>query len=417
MCCCGNQHDNDPKYKRARCMSGCTMANEIIFCALLFYISIVAALLTIVFCHIAQNPPGNNDSSGIKYKIYKPVSPKQVCTTDLSCGSGKKCKGVCMMSGSNDATKMQWETDIKDKTWNNQGGYMKEFDHTSGKKLCTQNRSSYRTYGYECSGKKLNTSANARYNDLYCSEKICFEKVESRRRLITSVSNNIEEDKKLFSTSMNHMPQFVQDAMNSLVDTMSNLHLDDESSVLSTHGRMLSSITEDQKEIQDAATAACTAGGGIATMFYGGVLFGILGIIFCGIINCACCGPKSCGGYQGQFKAYAIVSAVGAVWQLVPVIMYAVFANSVARIAAVMEKYGHNAGLMRAIETFLLIIMMFAALLIITRGLAAFFAFMASKEPHSTANGGAQQPVVQVQMVGQQNYAQQAYVVQEKPAV
>ena len=81
---------------------------------------------------------------------------------------------------------------------------------------------------------------------------------------------------------------------------------------------------------------------------------------------------------------------------------------------------------MRAIETFLLIIMMFAALLIITRGLAAFFAFMASKEPHSTANGGAQQPVVQVQMVGQQNYvvqgqqqpvAQQAYVVQEKPAV
>ena len=111
------------------------------------------------------------------------------------------------------------------------------------------------------------------------------------------------------------------------------------------------------------------------------------------------------------------MSAVGAVWQLVPVIMYAVFANSVARIAAVMEKYGHNAGLMRAIETFLLIIMMFAALLIITRGLAAFFAFMASKEPHSTANGGAQQPVVQVQMVGQQNYAQQAYVVQEKPAV
>ena len=55
MCCCGKEHDNDPKYKCSRVVSCSTMSWDILKLVFLFALWVAVLLGTGLMCHVAKS--------------------------------------------------------------------------------------------------------------------------------------------------------------------------------------------------------------------------------------------------------------------------------------------------------------------------------------------------------------------------
>ena len=63
MCCCGVEHDNDPKYKRANCFAGLNLAGEVIFMATLCWTFLAGIAALIWLCMLHGYFSGSSSSS------------------------------------------------------------------------------------------------------------------------------------------------------------------------------------------------------------------------------------------------------------------------------------------------------------------------------------------------------------------
>jgi hypothetical protein len=259
----------------------------------------------------------------------------------------------------------------------------------------------------------------ARHSDIYCSKMICYEKEMSRRRLqefAGSPSTILSEDSKYLIYMPLAFQTYVDGMKNGLKSVLQNPKLSmlarGHKEVKSSHGRKLIN-TEEINEIKAAGKAGCAAAALIPVAFYGSILFGICGIVFASIQGCVCC-KGACGGYRGQNKMFAIYGAVATIWQLIPFIMYLSFYLATERVVKVLLKFGiaQIADIFNTILSVLLICVLLASSLIVSRGINAFLSWTASQSPHSVESptavivqaSGQVQMVPQVQMVKQENY-------------
>ena len=130
---------------------------------------------------------------------------------------------------------------------------------------------------------------------------------------------------------------------------------------------------------------------------------------------CVCC-KGACGGYRGRNKMFAYYGAVATIWQLIPFIMYLSFYLAAKRVIDVLVKFGIGAEIFDAIMNILLVCVLLAVSLIVTRGINTLNSWLAAKSPHSAdsptaapvivqASGIIQAaPITQVQMVKQETY-------------
>ena len=116
--------------------------------------------------------------------------------------------------------------------------------------------------------------------------------------------------------------------------------------------------------------------------FYGSIVFGIVGIVFASIQACECC-KGACGGYRGRNKMFAIYGAVATIWQVVPFVMYLSFYLATKRVVDVLLKFGIGAEVFDAILGVLLVCVLLAVSLVVTRGINTFLSWAAAKSPHS----------------------------------
>ena len=111
---------------------------------------------------------------------------------------------------------------------------------------------------------------------------------------------------------------------------------------------------------------------------------------------------------------FAIYGAVASVWQLIPTSMYLIFYLAVSRVVKVLVDFGIDSTIFQGILTVLLVCVLLAVALFLTRAINAAFSWTAAKSPHSWDLDTAtvvqapviiqQAPVTQVQMVKQEAY-------------
>ena len=420
--CCGDEHKNDPKYGRSRCSSGVLLCNEITYCILIIAISFISALIAIFLCLLAVN----GSTSGDKYTKYVAVSPEKLCTTWSDCsGSSQICRGTCKMAGAGDSDYSEWNTEMTDTS------SIQKQEALTYARLCDGNSST--TYGGTCASANINASSNqnindlryvphARYSDIFCSKTICYDKEKTSRRLQEiggSPSMMLSEDPEY----LNYMPlafqTYVHDTKNGLKTVLQNPKLSTltrgHKEGKTTHGRNLALTTADQDEIKAAGKAGCDAAALLEVAFYGSIVFGICGIVFASMQACVCC-KGACGGYRGRNKMFAYYGAVATIWQLIPFIMYLSFYLAAKRVVDVLVKFGIGAEIFDAIMNILLVCVLLAVSLIVTRGINTLNSWLAAKSPHSAdsptaapvivqASGTIQAaPITQVQMVKQETY-------------
>lgn len=421
--CCGDEHKNDPKYARSRCSSGVLLCNEITYCVLIIVISFVSVVIGVVLCALAMN----GSASDVTYTDkFVAASPEKLCSTWLDCSSGQLCRGTCKMAGAVNSDYIEWNTEMTDTSLN------QEHEAVTNARLCDGNNSAFINYGGDCASANINASetkpvytvnadgtsvtkqyvAHARYSDIFCSKMICYEKEKKSRRLQEiggSPSTILSEDPKY----LNYMPlpfqMFVHGIKKGLKTVLQNPKLSTltrgHKEVKTTHGRKLLLTTEEQDEIKSAGKAGCDAATLISVAFYGSIVFGIVGIVFASIQACECC-KGACGGYRGRNKMFAIYGAVATIWQVVPFIMYLSFYLATKRVVDVLLKFGIGAEVFDAILGVLLVCVLLAVSLVVTRGINTVLSWAAAKSPHSTESPTAAivQAAGQVQMVKPESY-------------
>lgn len=355
MCCCGNEHDNDPKYKRARCFAGLNLTGEIIFIVTLGWAMLAATAAIYYMCaiHGITSSDSSSDSSSDPWEYQRTFT---TCTNDDDCMNGlcfTKCDYSSASGCSNPTTARQYAKDSNTYKYRDDlNNRLCEYDYT-----CRLSES-----GYESCGKCPATN-----------QKYCYEKVD-RRRLSFVESHAVA----LFGTSRESLTKHSHSFLQSTTK----------------HARMLSEsdAEEDAKKVRKYAKEGCDAGRGFYIACYGGFFFGLMSLIFSSINTCNCCND-CCGGYQGQFRCFGIYSIISAVWQLICIGLLSVLLSSVANMNNMYLKYCKDAGLdcetsesfrvVRAIETALGICMAVAVFVFLGRLLTAIFSLIAAGEEHS----------------------------------
>lgn len=405
-------------------MSGCTLANEIVYCILIIWISILAAIMAIILCILAAD----GSSAGSSSTSWEKTSPAKVCVSYTDCGSNfltDQCYGTCEMEGSNDN---DWQA------WNAEMTATSDYDNEKGTnaRLCSANATSY---GGTCASTNVNASIpvtitvgstvynykpHARYSDIYCSKKYCYKKSNGGRRLSALLDSHHQEADLPFYAK--YLPSAMKEYLQTIklgfgrVQTLASkrTHLD----VL--HGRDRKLLTSsEQDEIKVAAKAGCDTAHLLPVAFYGSIGMGICGIVFASMQACSCC-QGSCGGMQQQTKMFAVYGAIAASWQVVPLALYLSMYLAVAKVIAVLNAYGDEIGQAFApLTNTLLYCVILAASLIFSRGIGAGLSWVAAKMPHSSKAkaAGVEMVAQQAQVVTVvQPVAAQAYVSNELSA-
>ena len=111
---------------------------------------------------------------------------------------------------------------------------------------------------------------------------------------------------------------------------------------------------------------------------------------------------------------FAAYGAVACIWQLIPFVLYLIFYLSTKRVVDVLVKFGVNSQVFEGILTVLLVCVLLAVSLVLTRSINAYLSWKAAKLPHSGESQTAtvvqetimaqSAPVAQVQMVKQEAY-------------
>lgn len=352
MCCCGNEHDNDPKYKRARCFAGLNLTGEIIFIVTLGWAMLAATAAMLYMCTI--HGITSSDSSSDSSNLYEYQSTSTTCADDNDCMNGY-CYTKCDYSGcTNPTTAKQYAEDSNTYQFHDSANNrLCQYDYT-----CTLSESGYESCG-TCPATR---------------QKYCYERVD-RRRLSFVESHAVA----LFGTSRESLTKHSHSFLQSTTK----------------HARMLSEsdAEKDQELVKKYAKEGCDAGRGFYIACYGGFFFGLMSLIFSSINTCNCCND-CCGGYQGQFRCFGIYSIISAVWQLICIGLLSVLLSSVSNMNNMYLKYCKDAGVsdcetsesfgvLRAIETALGICMAVAVFVFLGRLLTAIFSLIAAGEEHS----------------------------------
>jgi len=387
--CCGNEHDNDPKYKRARCCACFNLAGEITFLLTLCWAIFAAALAILYMCGLHAAVSSSSSSSTSSSTSYWQLQSTGVSCTkkEGTCGEDEFCYAKCNYNTCPNVAKAEsYATADSDAYHDSSYNKLCEYDFT-----CSLSET-----GYENCGKC------PKQQDGMIAGGECYKR--SRRRLSFIERHAIA----LYDTTLESVDKharFVSESMNK-------------------HARLLSEsqsdADRDYEEVKKHAKNGCDSGRGFYVACYGGFFFGLISLIFASINVCNCC-KGCCGGFQGQFRCLGIYSIVSAVWQLVCMGLLAILLSSVAGMNNMWLKYCKDSGsstdcetsdgfmLVRAIETSLAVCMAVAVFVFLGRLLTAIFSLIASNEVHSS------QKTVQVEVPMQRVVVQQVPVVVKNP--
>lgn len=385
---CGNEHDNDPQYKRARCFASFNLAGEIVFLLTLCWAMLAAVLAILYMCSVHGAATSSSSSSSSSY--WELESTGVQCTSTSNCEPDETCYAKCNYDDNAQCPNTnQAETYAKD---SNTYNYHDSFD----RRLCENTYTcTLSEQGYENCGKCPVNAGVIQGGKCY--------KDPSRRRLsfierhaITLYDTTVE--------SLDKHAHFVSESMNK-------------------HARLLSEsqseADKDYEEVKKHAKNGCESGAMFYFACYGGFFFGLMSLIFASINVCNCC-KDCCGGYQGQFRCFGIYSIVSSVWQLICIGLLGVLLSSVAGMNTMYLKYCKDSGaadcetssgfqLVKAIETSLGVTMAVAVFVFLGRLFTAIFSLIASGELHSS------QKTVQVEVPMQRVVVQQVPVVVKNP--
>lgn len=86
MCCCGNEHDNDPPYKTSRSSACCTLSVEIILMVInvVLWLAVVAAGILVCAIAVATSPASSSSSSPTGARRLGEISANRPSTLELS---------------------------------------------------------------------------------------------------------------------------------------------------------------------------------------------------------------------------------------------------------------------------------------------------------------------------------------------
>jgi len=377
MCCCGKEHDNDPKYKTARCFACLNLAGEVIFLVTLFWAMFAAALAIAYMCtmHSGFEASDSSSTSTSTTDYWEYTKTSTTCTGNSGCtGSTSLCRRTCDYSSC--------PSESTAKGYAKAGNTYKSHD-SSDRTLCSADYScTLSESGYQSCGKCPSSVT-----------KYCYTKT-NRRRL-----SSVQQPE---SRRLSFLEKHAFTLYGAGVESIDDVAKDVRRLAASQEER-----DEDIKKIRQHAKEGCEASAGFYFACYGGFFFGLMSLIFSSINACSCC-KDCCGGYQGQYKCFGIYNIVSAVWQLICLILLAVILSAVAGMNNIWLKYCNDAGiscetngfyqLLKGIETALAISLAIAVFVFLTRTLSSIFALIAAGEEHSAQKEGATE--VQLQNVG-----------------
>lgn len=367
MCCCGDEHNNDPKYKCARSSTCCTLSTEIIQVVIttILYFSVVLA--AVLVCSIAKW----TTVGGVAYSAYSYdfkysgtcASGREITTTS-ECSTASQ--GV-VLNACNDATA---ET-------------VDDANLPTGC-VCDETGTQHVL--------KLNTNQNtesATYQEvLYCKDS---------RRLQRKDDVTLPEDMKHVTptkfprVASYFLPGFEKKFMK---EHLPKLH----------NGRRLDACGDDENcnKLRESSKKGCEAAETIISMFWPNLAFTIVGIVFYSITSCGTCCKSCCGGYKTQMQVVMWFSVVAALWGILNTYFHFQLYSSLADVRDVAKATGLSPDAVTVIDglgTIKLIAALFHLLCAVLRSISAFFTFQAQQEQHSSAaeNTSVQMQVVTVQ--------------------
>lgn len=403
MCCCGDEHKEDPLYKASRSAACCTLTIEIIVVVIGIVLSMLLTAVAILVCGFAVITHYGTSSSSSSYSSSSSSSSTTVYvpSTYLLCNDlgasgyyyqNPRSTYDCE-AGARDS--FQGVANCNDRTIT----YSNDNNKPSGC-LCDRSSSTHKLY-WNTGDATMKASQD---NVLICA-------YYGRRRALRSVNTTLAMTVKpvgVHETSWtNRISQFIVPETIRELQKKENLdkfmlkHFGIRQNIDGRH------LAEDYcekdtkfcKPFRDASVAGCSAGKGIADTGFVNYIVAICGIVFYSMVACNCC-QGCCGGYQQKNKIVMVYSAVVSVWALVQVILLATLAGALGKIKTICKDNGVEPGLVQALETIELIIVgatVFQGIVLLCRCFSAYYMFKAQQVPHNgdaKANGGDAAAVV-----------------------
>lgn len=398
MCCCGDEHNEDPLYKASRSAACCTLTIEIIVVVLGIVLGILLTGVAILVCAFAVISSYSGDSSSSSTLSYSSTVYKS--SNDLRCEE---------LGAAGTYENPRHYLDCNSGAAKSTSGQVHCNDHTSSSSYnnnkptgCVCDKSSATHELYFNIGNNTMPASNT--DVLICASY-------SQRRALRSANKDLSTTEKLAGAHevswTNRISELiVPEAIQKLQkkENLDKFMLENFGIRQNIGGRHL---TEDAcakdtkfcKPFREASIAGCKAGKTIVDTNWLNYIVAICGIVFYSMIACNCC-QGCCGGYQQKNKIVMVYSAVVSIWALVQVILLASLAGALGTIKTLCRDNKVEPGLVQALETIELIIVgvtVFQGIVLLCRVISAYYMFKAQKVPHNgdaKANGGTAAAVV-----------------------
>lgn len=388
MCCCGNEHNQDPVYKTARTASCCTLTAEIISCFLNGGLYIGVTGLSILLCLLASGLSGTHND-------YVAIDTQTCSWHDFSPVEKASCEAAADVVGCGDSnTFYEQSTMLIPK-----GCVCKTKNDGSGYSLI---------YNVRTDAEAVKATPTER---LFC-------KKETPRRLQRD-NQTLPADTKLIAPTQAHwlapylLPDFGMEVIEEIASKIQK-------------GRRLS-VQDDCdaddfcREAREAASDGCSLALLILTLFWVNNIFTLLSLIFFSITSCGNCCKNCCGGYATQMKTTMIYAGIAAIWAGIECFLHAQLTSSLSKVRdLIIEKDfargdSQTLAIIDSLYFFKIGATAFFGILVILRGASAYFMYQAQKVEHSsTVAQGVQMAVVQEGTIVQGQMVQGQVIVQRK---